>query len=380
MKMEKGLVAVPDIQLKNNWEETIQRFDAWLQHKNTGRPLMNLYAYRDPASPPYPKYTEEPFDDARDMFLNADKNFARLMNFYGWVEPLAEAFPQFSMNLGAGSLALYLGSEPLFAPDTLWFTHFIEEYDDCLPLRYDPDNVWWRKHLEIIRRQLELTRNTDIMVCIPDLIENIDILSAMRDPQTCCFDLYDYPDEVHEALQNISDVYMTYYDAIYDLVKKPDGVCAYTAFNILGTGKTAKIQCDFSALLSPEHFDEYILPSLKRQCEEIPNTMFHLDGPECLCHVDSLMSIEKLGCLQWTPGARNPKAGSEAWYELYTKVRNADKGLWIGLSDYEPEEAIAVADQLVKKFGPAGMYFHFPYMPRDMADALLIKAERDWKI
>lgn len=330
-------------------------------------------------APLYPLLEEKPYDDARDMFLNTDKNFARLMNFYTWVEPLSDAFPQFSMNLGAGSLALYLGSEPVFSPDTLWFTHIIEEYRDSLPLRFDPDNVWWKKHLEIINRQLELTRDTDVMVCIPDLIENIDILSALRDPQTCCLDLFDYPDEVHEALQNISDLYMTYFDTIYDMVKTPDNISAYTAFNILGTGKTAKIQCDFAALLSPPLFDEYILPSLQRQCDEISNTMFHLDGPECLVHVDSILSIEKLGCLQWTPGARNPKAGSETWYDFYTKVRNADKGLWIGLSDYEPEEAIAVADRLVKKFGPAGLYFQFPYMSRELADSLLIKAERDWK-
>ncbi len=366
------------IQLKNNWEETIQRFDAWFQHKNTGRPLMNLYAYRDPARSPYSKLHEEPFEDARDMFLNTDKQFARLMNWYTWVEPMAEAFPQFSMNMGAGSLALYLGSEPIFSPDTLWFTHFIKDYDESLPLKYNPDNVWWKKHLEIIRRQLELVKDTDILVCIPDLIENIDILSAMRDPQTCCFDLYDYPDEVHEALQNISDVYMTYYDTIYNMVKTPGNVSAYTAFNILGTGKTAKIQCDFAALLSPKLFDEYILPSLKRQCDDIPNTMYHCDGPEELCHIDSLMSIEKLGALQWTPGARNPKAGDERWYELYTKVRDADKGIWVGLSDYSPEEAIAMADKLVKKFGPAGLYFQFPYMTREMAEGLLIKADREW--
>lgn len=47
---------LPRIQLKKNWEETIQRFDAWFQHRDTGWPLINVYAYRDPASPPYIRY------------------------------------------------------------------------------------------------------------------------------------------------------------------------------------------------------------------------------------------------------------------------------------------------------------------------------------
>ena len=353
-------------------------FDAWFARQKTDRPLMNIYTYREPDDKPYPLFEELPYDDAKDQYLNTDKQFSRLMNFYTFVGPQAEAFPQFSMNLGAGSMALYLGSEPTFAPDTLWFKHFVEDYEGVLPFRYDPDNYWWKKHLEIIDRQLALTKNTDVMVCIPDLIENIDILSAMRDPQTCCYDLYDYPEMVTQALGNIQDLYMTYYDAIYDRVKR-DGVSSYTAFNLLGTGKTAKIQCDFAALLAPGQFDEYIMPSLRYQCEKIDNTMFHLDGPECLVHVDSLMTIEKLDALQWTPGARNPKAGSEEWYELYRKVRAADKGLWVGLSDYSPEEAVTVADQLVKKFGAKGLYFQLPYMSKQQGEELMIKALRDWK-
>ena len=366
------------IRLKDNWEETVQRFDAWFAHKNTGRPLMNIYAYRTADDIPYEKLEEKPYENPRDQFLNTEKNFARLMNFYTFVKPLAEAFPQFSMNLGAGSIALYLGSEPDFAESTLWFGHCIEDYGTALPLKYDPENYWWKAHLDIIKKQLELTGNTDVMVCIPDLVENIDILSAMRDPQTCCYDLYDYPVQTVRALQDIQDCYMTYYDAIFNLVKK-DGVSAYTAFNILGTGKTAKIQCDFAALLAPDQFDEFVLPSLKYQCGRIGNTMFHLDGPECIVHIDSLMGIEKLGALQWTPGSRNPGAGSEQWYPLYKKVMDADKGLWVGLSEYSLEEAVAHADTLVKKFGSKGLYFQFPYMTAEQADALMIKADRDWK-
>ncbi|MCL2885036.1 MAG: hypothetical protein FWF49_06090, partial [Oscillospiraceae bacterium] len=361
---------MPHIQIKDNWDETVSMFDRWFHHGDTGRPLMNLWARREPE-----EYIGDPleaagFESAEDLYLNADKHFANWTNYYRTVRPYAEGYPSFSMNLGAGSMALYLGAQPVFKPDTVWFRHFIEDYDDVLPLRYDADNVWWKKHLEIIRRQVALTADTDICVCVPDIVENIDILAALRDPQTVCLDLYDYPDKVKAALGDISDLYMTYYDAIYDLIKRPDGSSAYTAFHILGSGKTAKIQCDCSALLSPGQFEEFIVPSLTRQCGELDNTLYHLDGPECLVHVDALMRIEKLGALQWTPGERNEHAGSERWDDLYRKVREADKGLWIALWDYSPEDAVACADRIVKKFGGRGMYFHFPEMSREQAERL----------
>ena len=70
------------IQFKNNWEETQQRFDAWFRREKTGRPLINGFTLRDPGEIPGPKLEELPFDDDTDLYLNADKRFARCYNFY----------------------------------------------------------------------------------------------------------------------------------------------------------------------------------------------------------------------------------------------------------------------------------------------------------
>ena len=366
------------VQLKNNWDETLQRFDAWFHNKPTDRPLINGWVHSNKNEDLINVQTETPYESVEERYLNPDKAYARLLNQYRTVIPVAEGFPQFSMNLGAGSMALYLGSEPTFVPETVWFNPFLDNYENKLPLTFDPDNMWWTKHLEIIKRQVELVKGTDIAVCIPDIVENLDILSAIRDPQACCYDLYDYPEEIKQALDDITKLYPIYYNEIYDMVKRCDCSSAYTAFSIVGHGKTAKLQCDFAAMMSPEHFNEFVVPTLENQCEWIDNTMFHLDGPECFPHVDALMAIEKLGALQWTTGARNPRAGDESWYEMYRKVKNAEKGLWLSLADYPFDEAVEIADRLVREFGYKGFYFHFPGMSQKQFDGLMLKAERDW--
>jgi len=365
---------------KNNWDETLERFDAWYRQKPTDRPLISVWIKRGENEKLFPPYEEAPYDDAEDVYTNPEKRLARVMNSYGRMQkPGAEAYPNFTIDLGAGSMALYLGSEPHFTPETVWFKPFLEDYSAALPFRYDPENKWWLKHLELIKRLVKLAGETDIVINVPDIVENIDILSAIRDPQLCCLDLYDHPDEVKLALDGITKLYRVYYDAIYDIVKRPDGSSSFTAFNVIGYGKTAKLQCDFNAMMSPLHFKEFVVPTLALQCGWLDNTIFHLDGPECIVHVDALMTVERLGGLQWTTGARNPLSGDECWHGMYKKVVEAGKGLWLSLHGYKPEEAVDIAAGLVKKFGNRPFYFQMPQMDQSEYDAMMIRAEREWK-
>lgn len=365
---------------KNNYEETEQRFGAFFHGEKTERPLLNIWTPRmNEFKIDAPPMDVKPFDSVEDNYTNTDKNYAACFNYNLKYRPRAEAFPNFSMNLGAGSLALYLGSEPIFKRDTVWFEKVNESYDRLLPLKYDENNKWWITHLNIVKRQKELAQDTDIMICMPDLIENLDILASLRGSEQLCYDIYDYPNEIRKALDNIAELYPIYYNIIYDIIINKNGATAFTAFNIMGKGKTVKLQCDFSALINNEQFNELVIPSLQKQCYDADNVLFHLDGPECIQHTESLMKLDGLGALQWTPGVKNPPAGDECWDSLYRTVFDSGRGLWLALYDYGRDEAIARADRLVKKFGSKGFYFLFGGMSDQEADELLLKAEHDWK-
>jgi len=367
-------------QFKSNWLETKQRYDAWLHGGRTDRPLMNLTTDREGDRRLSAPLEETEYTDLYDRYMNMDKRFARTMNRCNETEFLAESYPQIGSYLGAGSMAIYLGSEPVFADDTIWFTESIGSYEN-LELTYDPDNKWWKLQIDMIKRLAELIKGTDIIIGIPDIVENIDILSAMRGPHLCCYDLYDYPAEVKKALAQITDLYAVFYNEIYGIVKKPDGSSSYGPYSVYGSGKSAKIQCDFNALISPAHFDEFIMPCLVKQCAGLDNILFHLDGVECIVHLDSLLSLERLGAIQWTPppGPSSIKAANDRWFDLYRRVRKAGKGLWLSLAEYGPEGAIEAADKIIGEIGPEGLYLQLPHMDRKRAEYLMLHAERDWK-
>jgi hypothetical protein len=362
---------------KTNWAEAKQRFTAWWAHQNTDRPMMNLWAYRD--EPLHELQDVPEFNDDIERYTDVGKIVTMAANEFSVLEPLAEAMPSVSLNLGAGSMALYLGCEPDFRRESVWFEPCLAGYDSEGTVSLNAQNKWLVRHLEMYRQARALLKDTDILLDVPDLVENLDIISAMRGPQQTCYDMYDYPEEVKKAIWKINEYYKPCYDAFNEICHSRDGSSSFTAFGIWGSGRTAKVQCDHSAMISPGQFREFVQEPLRRQCRWLDNAMYHLDGPDCICHVKALMEIEELNALQWTNGDGNPLPGDERWDVIYRQVKDAGKGMWVNLTGYVPDVAVEMADGLVKKFGGGGFYFFFPTMDRAEADALLIKADREWK-
>jgi 5-methyltetrahydrofolate--homocysteine methyltransferase len=341
-----------------DWQIKYERFEEWWNLADVKKPLMMIIAAGKKGNP---VPLEKPGDPST-IYLDPRYIVTNYRNFCETHFFLADAYPNVDLNLGPGSMALYLGAEPGFAWDTLWYHEFINSPDEFEKLTFDANNKWWLKHQEILQEAVTLADN-DFYVNIPDIIENIDILSALRGPQDLCFDIADEEDAVKKGVEKIDSFYFTYYDAYYNMLKSADGIASYTTFNILGKGKVAKIQCDFSAMISPEMFRTFVQPSLFKQCKELKYSLYHLDGPDAIKHLDALMEIKELNALQWTCGAGKPDGSSECWYPIYDKVRDAGKGLWLQFIDGGPQDWANSAKKLVQRYGKKGMYFILPIFP-----------------
>ena len=358
---------------KKNWSETKGKFDAWWKRENTGRPLLYLRGKKGELSGGY----TEP-DTPEKFHLDVENLILKFRDYCNNHEFLGEAFPGFDINIGPGSMALYLGGEPDFSWDTVWFKECIDDIEEQGDLYFDENNYWWKRHLDLINKAKELSKD-EFYINIPDIIENIDILAAMRGPQNLLYDMMDYPETVKKFVNQIDDMYFKYYDPIYEIVKDVDGGSSYTSFCIWGNGKTAKVQCDFNALISPDQFREFVIPSLKKQCANLDNSLFHLDGPDAVKHIDALMEIEELDALQWTYGACQPDGGDEMWYPLYDKVFEAGKALWTHIGDGTPDIWFEKSDKLVRRYGTKGLYLIYPDMDISTATEFLEKANDEWE-
>ena len=130
----------------------------------------------------------------------------------------------------------------------------------------------------------------------------------------------------------------------------PVGSSMYEAFYLWSPGKTAKLQCDGSAMFSPEMFREFVLPGLKEQTEYIDYTMYHLDGTQSIVHLDAILEIEKLNAVEWTPQAGEPGGTDPRWYPLYRKILESGKSLQVLV-----DSPSRIAD-LLNAVGTEGIY------------------------
>ena len=241
------------------------------------------------------------------------------------VLPIAET------DIGPGSLSLLFGCEPRFSPATVWFDPCWEGAEDVVdlpPIRFDEDNHWWKLTVRTLEASKALAEGKYLVGC-PDLMENIDILAAMREPQTLMMDMIESPGWVEEKVSEITKAWFQVYERIHDLIKEPDGSSAYGAFRLWGPGKTAKLQCDASAMFSPGMFARFVQPELTRQCDWLDHSLYHLDGTQAICHLDALLSIESLDAIEWTPQSGIETGGHERWYPMYQKILEAGKSLQV---------------------------------------------------
>lgn len=381
---------------KLNWEETKEKFRNYWAHKNTGRPLMCVIA-RKPEIEKYSdgtpvdggylgqicqgKYYNMPdelmWKDMEDKYQDPQRIVDRYRFFCDTHAFLGESFPNLNVDFGPGSLAAYLGSEIGFKEDTVWFNKCLDGWDGVPKLQFDPENKWFKTHINLVKSCRELAGN-DFYVDMPDLMENIDVLASLRGAQETLFDLLDEPEKVGERIQEVTDVYYDYYDRFYDAIKDEEGGNAYTVFQIWGPGRTVKLQCDFSAMMSPEDFRKYIQPSLKTQSENVDHVLYHLDGPQAIKHMDALMEIDGIDALQWTSGDAGPDGTLPDWDVIYDKAIAAGKSIWVKVYSGEFEDWIRNVDRLVKKYGSHSLFLLFPEMSMEQAVYLLDYAEKNW--
>jgi len=268
-----------------------------------------------------------------------------------------DTLPKASTDFGPGTLATFLGSQPRIEPSTVWFEPTIEHVEppeSLPPFTFDPNNEWYVHMAEFLRGSVKRADGA-YLVPLPDLIENIDILASLRDNQVLMMDMIMRPKWVLEKLQEINQVYFEAFDALCDIVRATDGSNAFGAFSVWGPGKSAKVQCDASAMFSPVMFKQFVVPSLSEQCEWLDFSLFHLDGHQCIPHLDHLLEIDALDAIEWTPDPNVPGGGDPHWYPMYKRILDAGKCVQaIGIRHEEIEP-------LIDAVGPDGLYImtHF---------------------
>lgn len=331
---------------KNDWDLTRRHHEGWWKQQDM---VLWVTAPKDKPWDEIPQPAAA--RDLEERWFGAEwrarqQEYGLSRTYFG-----GDAFPLATTWSGAGDLGAYLGCPVKLAPATVWFEPIMADPPEDFPrLGLKRDNDVFRKATALIERCVEVSRGR-FLAAQPDLVENIDILASLRGTQTLLMDMIERPEWVERCVGEINEAFFEAFDHFYQIIKDEHGGNAF-AFNIWGPGKTAKVQCDACSMFSPAMFGRFVTPALTAQCQWLDYAMFHLDGEQCLPHLDALLAIEPLQAIEWTPVgcARGEGGGRAEWYPLYRKILKAGKSVQAIAVGYD--EVIPLLDAC----GGKGMY------------------------
>ena len=347
---------------KDDWEATRARYVEWW----AGRGLVlsmwehlevDGVCHEEVPAPLPPRTLEQRWFDpewrAADLHYRLSRSELR-----------ADILPVANTHLGPGSLASTLGAELVAGEDTIW----IEAEAPDAPVVLDPDNPWLRTHLDLVRTCRKLSDGRYFVGC-PDLTEGIDTLAGLRGVAPVLEQMLTDPESLLRDLQAVNRAWFDVFERIYQVIGV-DGEMAFCYFSLWAPGRMAKLQCDTSVMISPDHFRRFVVPFIDEQCRWLDYSMYHLDGVQAIRHLDALLEIEELDAVQWTPGVGQPQGGDPAWFGLYRQVSAAGKSVmatWVQVDELAP---------LLDAVGPDGVHVLMDFKSPADIDAALAIAER----
>ncbi len=338
--MLKNLLWKPD------FAEAVERLEAWWDGRVLDRPPITLYVRaRNPYNGPKSLHSS-----LRDRWLDVEYNVDCAIADLERRVYLAETLPVLFPNIGPCLTGTIFGCPLEFSEETSWAVHPVKDpsqWREIVEKPFDFENVYWKTIEQMT--DLALERNEGrFLVGLADLHGNYDILESLRGSDSLCLDMIDSPETVQSAAWHAVEGYLEGYERLYrKLENAGQGCTTWTPFYHAGPAYVPS--CDFWCLVSGEMARERILPTILAEMAPLERSVFHLDGPGALRHLDLLLhEMPTLNAVQWVFGAGQGPASR--WVDIYKKVLANGKSVQVFAEG--PEDAI----ETLKAVGKEGVW------------------------
>jgi hypothetical protein len=360
---KKGLI------YKEDWQEAAARCEAWWHGEIVDRAVIQVVAPRPAAGPDY-RYLAAPGGTVTDAqallrwFTDPDLVIPRLEKLAAWTYWGGEAMPTvMPVNVRMVAItAAYLGAPYRLVPgsDSAWAGPIIEDWATRPRLAFDPANEWWQMSKRLLDEGARRAPGR-YYVGVPDLNSPTEIVALLRGTERLLVDLLECPEEVKRAVDEANAAWLRAWEASIGVIHQWVGGYFYW-INIWSDRPSIDLQCDVSCMVSPTLFEEVFLPAIEQQTRWIERTVYHLDGPNAIRHLDALLALPRLRGIQWVPG--DGAAPMSKWIPLLRRIQAKGKLLVLSCEPWEVET-------LLTELEPEGVCLQTSCPTQEMAEELL---------
>lgn len=314
-------------ELKPDFEEVLNRYEAWWERDIVDRPLVSMtFPVEEQARKPVPCKEHvtiaERWLDTGHLVAQAEANLANTVHF-------ADSLPIAWPNLGPEIFSAFYGCELEYGESTVWSKPILADWSAASieQIRLDRNSFPFRKLVEMSEALIEAGKGKFI-VGYTDLHGGGDAIAAFRDPQELLIDTLENPEAIRSLCDRITTDFIEVYDYFHTMLSAA-GMPSTTWLPATCKGKYHIPSNDFSCMISDQAFEELFIPGIIRECQHMDRCIYHLDGPQALRYLDRLLEIPEIDAIQWVPGAGRDYWGD--WIEVYQRIQGKGKALCLSL-------------------------------------------------
>jgi len=349
---------------KPDYRAAQDRINAFWNHEDTDRPGISL-SYPRANQAPYPHKEHK---NHEERWLDFEARVAQATWYMENTVFAAEAMPVFMPDMGPSIISAWAGCPHTFGGDTAWADPCVFDWEKDSAVM-DLNHPLAKKLEEFTRLALDAAKGKYI-VGLADFHPGGDHLAALRGPEELAIDLLENPDAVKAKLASSYEEYWRIFD-FYVKWLKSEGMPIATWLPLTSETDMYIPSNDFSCMISKDMFDEFFLPGIVEECRRYDKSIYHLDGPGAIQHLDSLLEIPELNAFQWVPGAGQEQV--IPWRDLLNRMVAAGKSI------ITYPQNMADLRFLIDNFKPKGLFVNLWWVPNEADAKDLLKLTSEWK-
>ena len=329
------------------WDMAINNYRKWWKGE-LGRPLLPVIITGADPGRPMPKTPLLSFASCADLSIPPEAVIDRIDYELSTYEFYGDSFPWVKMHdFGPGVGAAFLGAVLENDNNTVWFHPPKKTPIEELHLSYDENNIWLRRIKDIYHAGMKKWGDR-VCMAMTDIGGGMDILASFLGTEGLLYETIDHPKEVLRLCREITELWLRFFRELGEIIQ---GQRVFSDWSSrLSEKPTYMLQCDFSYMIGPQTFRDYVHEDLSGISAALDDPFYHLDGIGELVHLDQLLTIDGIKGIQWIPGSGEPE--TRDWSELFGKISAAGKKIMVGYGlDFFLDEilkAISRPDELIK--------------------------------
>jgi hypothetical protein len=356
-----------ELETKPDFEQAMRRIEAWFAGEILDRPPVRFMAHNAAFNLGETEGKRSP-EEQRVRWMDVERRVDEFARSVEGKRYLGETFPVFEPNLGPDVYAAFYGAELEFGEVTSWSRPIVREWDDMQRLKLDFDNVYFRTVEDLMRCAIGRGAGK-FLTGFTDLHPSVDCAMAWRGSEQLCMDLYDAPEQARQLIEIAVADFHTIYDRFHAILQDA-GLPSVCWMGIPVWGKFHVPSCDFSAMISTEHFVEFSLPAMRREVRPMTHNVYHVDGRGVARHLDVILAEPEIHAIQWVQemGLSRPIM---QWVPLIKRIQAAGKGVIVDLQVDELEPFMEAVE-------PRGIFLWIGAEGEDVQRAILKRLEQ-WR-